>query len=283
MKRELFILGLFLFSLVFVSAEDRFVIGTGSANNTVIDSTTDLMWDRSLSDNMMTWASAKDYCENLSGFDGHGEYEDWRLPNIYELQTLVDFNYILPALSNSSGEEKWVDGDPFYFISPTITNATMYIWSATNSLTDFRDYWTLYAYDGKVIHMQGGNPWAAVLCVRGSMFSKESSVACDCPKCDCPICADNCPAEKEVVCPNATEPVVCPDCPEVNTIVDSNNCAGNNLGVSQDYNMQQSSIDSQMLVFEKEKSWMINGLILMGFVILVLFSTSVYFYLKLRN
>ena len=62
--------------------------------NIVIDSTTALQWQ----DNetvSKTWTEAIDYCEVLT-LDGHN---DWRLPNLKELTSLVDDSRVSPAIN----------------------------------------------------------------------------------------------------------------------------------------------------------------------------------------
>jgi hypothetical protein len=61
------------------------------------------------------WDSAVDYCDNLD-FDG---YDDWRLPNIKELQSIIDYGRANPA----------IDTDIFNTYSD-------YHWSSTSSLYD---------------------------------------------------------------------------------------------------------------------------------------------------
>ena len=75
-------------------------VGTVSAalvNNsdgTISDTKTGLMWQQAET-KLMNWQEALAYCENLvlPAADG---YDDWRLPDRNELQTLVDYsrNYI---------------------------------------------------------------------------------------------------------------------------------------------------------------------------------------------
>ncbi|OGW04063.1 MAG: hypothetical protein A2Z59_11275 [Nitrospinae bacterium RIFCSPLOWO2_02_39_17] len=54
-------------------------------NGTVVDTDTDLMWQQG-ENNKMNWDSAIAYCKNLS----LAGYNDWRLPNIEELKSLID-------------------------------------------------------------------------------------------------------------------------------------------------------------------------------------------------
>jgi hypothetical protein len=82
---------------------DRFIAFVPSEPNiisdtVVIDSVTGLMWQREYYTQKSTenWNDALKYCEGLD----YGGYTDWRLPNVKELTSLV--NYILP-LSNCSG------------------------------------------------------------------------------------------------------------------------------------------------------------------------------------
>lgn len=65
-------------------------------NNIVIDSKTGLQWQDNSDNNSTkkTWKEAIDYCETLS-LDNH---DDWRLPNINELKTLIDRTKSNPAI-----------------------------------------------------------------------------------------------------------------------------------------------------------------------------------------
>ncbi len=66
---------------------------TVNANNTVTDSTTGLTWARGASMATMTWQEALEWCSNmtLAGFD------DWRLPSIKELFSIVEIEAGNPA------------------------------------------------------------------------------------------------------------------------------------------------------------------------------------------
>ncbi len=63
---------------------------TDNLNTTVTDVTSGLMWQRSLGSEeyspYFTWLEALEYCEDLS----QAGHDDWRLPNIIELYSIVD-------------------------------------------------------------------------------------------------------------------------------------------------------------------------------------------------
>jgi hypothetical protein len=72
--------------------DGRFV---DNGDSTVTDRCTGLMWQKNTADvngdgqstDQVSWCDALAYCESLS-FAGHG---DWRLPNIRELESIVDY------------------------------------------------------------------------------------------------------------------------------------------------------------------------------------------------
>jgi len=51
---------------------------------------------------------------------------DWRLPNLKELQSLLNFGFAFPALSNAAGTGPWVEGDAF------VGARNAYYWSSTS-------------------------------------------------------------------------------------------------------------------------------------------------------
>ena len=64
-------------------------------SNTVIDQGTGLEWQKNDSGMEDTWQNALAYCEDLS----LNSQNDWRLPNIRELKSLVDYNRYYPAIA----------------------------------------------------------------------------------------------------------------------------------------------------------------------------------------
>lgn len=68
-----------------------------SGDKTVIDQGTGLEWQKIDSSTMHTWQNALAYCEALSLDDK----TDWRVPNIRELKSLVDYSRDYPAIDPS--------------------------------------------------------------------------------------------------------------------------------------------------------------------------------------
>jgi hypothetical protein len=120
---------------------------TNNGDGTVTDNLTGLMWteDANLF-GAKTWAEAINACEILElGANGCNIYTDWRLPNLFELESLRDMKYFVPALSNSAGTGQWKYGDPF-----------INLWTSGNywSSTTYASYtyyaWDVFMYDGYV-------------------------------------------------------------------------------------------------------------------------------------
>jgi len=97
----------------------------------VTDITTGLQWQ----DNMdaktveLKWEEAIDYCENLT----LGGFYDWRLPNIKELQSMVDYTRS-PALDTSVFQ--------YYNIA--------YMWSSTTYVNNHQGAWILWPGSGQI-------------------------------------------------------------------------------------------------------------------------------------
>lgn len=87
-------------------SEDRFV---DNADGTVTDHCTGLIWQKDTADvngdvkidaaDLLSWCDALAYCENLS-FAGH---DDWRLPNVRELQSIVDYGRFNQSIDSVFG------------------------------------------------------------------------------------------------------------------------------------------------------------------------------------
>lgn len=90
MRKKIFIIKifclLFLGILICWSAALGELLDNG--DGTITDTDTDLMWQQG-ENPMMKWESALEYCENLV----LAGYNDWRMPNRNELQTIIFYHY----------------------------------------------------------------------------------------------------------------------------------------------------------------------------------------------
>lgn len=118
------------FYAYFVREESGYGVNefTDNGNGTVTDSSTGLMWAQNDSGEGMVWKDALAYAED-SDYAG---YSDWRLPNVKELQSIVDYTRS-PATTNSAAidpifnctkitDEGGNDNYAFYWSSTTHAN-----------------------------------------------------------------------------------------------------------------------------------------------------------------
>jgi len=148
---------------------NRFTICTGAASNCVIDNLTGLMWLRNPGDtsaSYRTYSGAVSYCATLDGENGRGGYDDWRLPTVKELESLFDYRYTAPALSNTSGDGQWAQENPFHkdkFFSV--------VWSITPAVISGYA-WTKECQFGKNTYNDISSAVAYAWPVRGSCKNK---------------------------------------------------------------------------------------------------------------
>jgi hypothetical protein len=110
---------------------DRFVI----KNSTARDRLTKRMWLKTFDrmDQPVKWEKAFESITALNKKNAGG-YADWRLPNIRELESLVDLDRHSPALAVDHPFEHIAEG----------------YWSATTSVYEKRYAWVFYPHDGAV-------------------------------------------------------------------------------------------------------------------------------------
>ena len=114
-----------------------------SSTNIVYDTTTNLEWLDSYDgyDTNLTWEKAIDFCENYTSVDADAietPKSDWRLPNINELKSLIDYTRSKPAIIGGEGVFIYVNQSSDY-------------WSSTTKLASTKDraYTVIFQY-GKV-------------------------------------------------------------------------------------------------------------------------------------
>ena len=117
-----------------------------NGDGTITDRVTGLTWVKDpasipggLFASPLYWYDAIDACENLN----YAGYDDWRLPNINELMSLIDHSRYEPAF------------DTLYF-TPPVNMWTVY-WSSSICAPWTDGAWTMYAYDG--YKSVWGIPW----------------------------------------------------------------------------------------------------------------------------
>lgn len=130
---------------------------TDNKNGTVTDSLTGLIWTKNANAfGKRTWADALNDANNLKsgdyGLTDNSKAGDWRLPNVQELASLVDFGRWIPALP---------EGHPF-----TDVQSKEY-WSSTTSLANSTYAWYNHFATGNL--STKAKTWLGyyVWCVRG--------------------------------------------------------------------------------------------------------------------
>ena len=119
----------------------------------VTDSATGLQWqdDSAAGSTQIDWSTAIDYCENPLTLGGHS---DWRLPNINELLSIVNFSRYDPALT----------------VIVFQNYASEYYWSSTTTVDDTSNVWHVRFSNGNTDY-DGKLNAHHVRCVRGGQVN----------------------------------------------------------------------------------------------------------------
>ena len=123
---------------------------------TVTDNLTGLIWlkNANCAKDPMSWTNALKEVENLNKTGKmqnndckdtsklledssitQRHQNDWRLPNVKELRSLIHYGFHDPALSNTAGTAKWTEGEPF-----TGTLSSLY-WSSSSHSNSTSNRW----------------------------------------------------------------------------------------------------------------------------------------------
>jgi hypothetical protein len=99
----------------------------------ITDSSTGLLWTKENTAHKM-WKDALNYCESLI----YAGFNDWRLPNINELSTLVDYSLVNPSSD-----------------FPEIPSSMF--WSSSSYASDVKNVWGISFYSGGVSSIEKSN------------------------------------------------------------------------------------------------------------------------------
>jgi len=135
---------------------DNFV---DNGDGTVTNTDTGLMWQKDTAPGTYNWQDALSYCEKLI----LAEYDDWRLPNVNELQSLVDYSRYNPSINTNFFPDT---------VSSTDIPSPAY-WSSTTYVYDNEDVWKVYFNTGGLNH--GYKSGYYVRAVRGGVTESSTT------------------------------------------------------------------------------------------------------------
>lgn len=119
-----------------------------SETGIVTDHVTGIMWQDNVLSPAMNWATAVETCESLS----LGGYDDWRLPIIEELESIVDYGRSSLAV------------DPIF-----VNTAEKTYWSYTTYTAYTPSIWSINYSHGSTNYLSASNNYY-VMCVRGAAY-----------------------------------------------------------------------------------------------------------------
>lgn len=106
-------------------------------DGTITDTKTDLIWQKEADCKAYTWPEAMNYCRGLN-LAGH---EDWRLPTVQELVSLVDYGRFDMA------------------IDPAFQCFSAYYWSSTTNAYNTDSAWNVSFYSGSNYYYDKSNSY----------------------------------------------------------------------------------------------------------------------------
>jgi hypothetical protein len=112
---------------------------TDNGNGTVTDNLTGLIWLKNANCfGARNWTTALSDANGLAsgscGLVDGSSAGDWRLPSIFELQTLLDYEYYAPVLSNAAGTGQWTEGDAFSGVEMPSWSSTTDVYTPSSAL-----------------------------------------------------------------------------------------------------------------------------------------------------
>ena len=122
---------------------------TNNGDGTVTDNNTLLMWEQKVAgsgclhcvDDVYTFAATTSgflAAINAEGGSGLGGHSDWRIPNVKELQSIVDYGVFNPSI------------DPVPVFGDTAFSTTTFYWSSSTRALLTTDAWHVGFVNGAV-------------------------------------------------------------------------------------------------------------------------------------
>ncbi|MCP4362584.1 MAG: DUF1566 domain-containing protein, partial [Chloroflexi bacterium] len=133
--------------------EPRFITGT---TGIVTDTLTGLIWltNANCMGDKMSWTDALTWSNNLAdgecGLTDGSSAGDWRLPNRFELESLIHLGVSEPALPNTAGTGQWKKEDPFTNVQ--WVGMVDYYWSSSTNASKHENAWIVYMNNGFAGH-----------------------------------------------------------------------------------------------------------------------------------
>ena len=129
-----------------------------NGDGTVTDMLTGLVWLRNANCfGIQTWvdalADANSLAAGMCGLSDGSVAGDWRLPSVNELQSLMDYEYHNPALSNAAGTAQWTEGDTF-------SGVQLGYYSSSSRASEPQSAWAVFLDHGFVFsYGKTTTPW----------------------------------------------------------------------------------------------------------------------------
>ena len=113
----------------------------------------DIVWD-----GKVIWYHALDFVDGINDGiypDCGAGYTDWRLPNLREIHSLVNYGFKPPSLSDTAGTGQMSEGDPFINVAWKAGSDVEY-WTSTTMLDTGLDSISSYSLEFNQGKIDGG-------------------------------------------------------------------------------------------------------------------------------
>jgi hypothetical protein len=115
-----------------------------NGDGTITDRASGLMWTKADSGKTMNWKQALRYAENLN----HAGHDDWRLPNVKELQSIVDYSRA-PDATSVSAQGPAID--PIF----DVTETESWYWASTTHIENQFGYYVCFGQGFSAMKWRG--------------------------------------------------------------------------------------------------------------------------------